>query len=99
MFFFLYVVDDVHFKSEKRKTFSNFGFSWAIMGFAGLGIAFYLRGYPGHGSQLCVTYGKHSEASAICSLGGNLLDPELTFCDSFYLPSALLTNILLSGEL
>lgn len=69
------------------------------MGLAGLGIGFYLRGYTVHGLKLCVTREKHNEVSVICSLGGNLLDPELTFCDSFYLPSALLTNIRLSGEL
>lgn len=63
------------------------------MGFAGLEIAFYQRGYPVHGLKLCVTHRKHNEVSAICSLGGNLLDPKLTFCDSFYLPSALLTNV------
>lgn len=40
---FLDVVDDVHFKSEERKTFSNSGLSLAIMGFAGLGEDF-LRG-------------------------------------------------------
>lgn len=67
------------------------------MHLAGLGIGFNLRRYPVHGLKLCVTHRKHNEVSAICSLGGNLLDPELTFCDSFYLPSALLTNTLLSG--
>lgn len=65
---------------------------------SGLGIGLYLRGYNVHGLKPCVTHRKHNEVSAICHLGGNLLDPELTFCDSFYLPSALLTNTLLSGE-
>lgn len=41
---FPYVVDDMHFKLEERKTCSKSGFSQAIMGFAGLERGFYLRG-------------------------------------------------------
>lgn len=46
-----------------------------------------------------VSHGGPSEVSAGCSLGGRSLDPELTFSDSLYLPSAVLTNTLPNGEL